>query len=588
MTSYTLTHLHMLLQGMLSNNAGIILEGSRLIQLQLEEEASEEVLRILQNEPDVSEHQKLICRILAHDAKLASIPGGSDKSLPLHLAVRVGNLFLCKEIYKAYPAAVKTPNGKGKLALHHAARFGNVMVTEFLLSAYPQGAAFPSCKQKIPLHFSAAFGHITVSHMLLQANPTGAQKPSNKGKLPLHHAAKWGRLAVVKLLLQVYPDGAKFLDWENSLPLHDASLENQEATSLTLIRAFPQALQQCNIRGEIPLFSAVRNNNAYLSFIMLHIYPDGGKVVLQNLNENDGIAYLHWHIIELCLRGASGNISSADPKRYGINLPYLSFNRKRQGITEEEHSLLATVNASIPPTSLRYLNSSSLHFNPCFARVVLLDSPNRQVTHHSSSDVALDQTSVVNSPARPEPSKRPRISLDTPESSPNRTIDGKMSLPSQVFTTFLPLHAAIHVNSSLPVLKKALENCCDQLGVQDCLGCLPLHLASYMLNNGNNLDIYDELIKSLPIGCSTRDYRNRLPLHSALLNNADFNKVIKPLINTNSLAAFGEQCRTRDKFSKFRPLVMATYFDCGIDTIYTLLRGNPASLAEVEPLFVKG
>ena len=50
MTSYTLTHLHMLLQGMLSNNAGIILEGSRLIQLQLEEEASEEVLRILQNE----------------------------------------------------------------------------------------------------------------------------------------------------------------------------------------------------------------------------------------------------------------------------------------------------------------------------------------------------------------------------------------------------------------------------------------------------------------------------------------------------------------------------------------------------------
>jgi ankyrin repeat protein len=580
---------------MLSNNSEIILEGSRLIQLQLEEEASEEVIRLLQNEPDVSEHQKLICRILAHDAKLASIPGGSDRSLPLHLAVRVGNLSLCKEIYKAYPDAVKTPNSKGKLALHHAARYGNVMVTEFLLAAYPQGASFPSSKQKIPLHFSAAFGHITVSHMLLQANPAGAQKPSNKGKLPLHHAAKWGRVAVVKLLLQVYPDGARFLDWENSLPLHDASLENQEATSLTLIRAFPQALQQCNIRGETPLFSAVRNNNAYLSFIMLQIYPDGGKLVLQNLNENDGIAYLHWHIIELCLRGATGNISSADPIRYGINLPYLAFNKKRQGISEEEHSLLMAMNASIPTSSLRYLNSPSLYFNPYFARVVLLDCQQHQshaeATSNSSFDDALDETSVSISPAKSHTSKRPRMSLDTEDSSPHHTMDRQhdhqnLSRPSPLFTTFLPLHAAIHMNSSLPVLKKALENCLDQLGVQDCLGCLPLHLASYMLNNGNNLDIYDELIKSSPIGCFTRDSRNRLPLHFALLNDADFTKVIKPLINTNSLAAFGEQCRTFDKFNKFKPLVMATYFDCGIDTIYTLLRGDPASLAEIERLCV--
>jgi hypothetical protein len=108
-----------------------------------------------------------------------------------------------------------------------------------------------------------------------------------------------------------------------------------------------------------------------------------------------------------------------------------------------------------------------------------------------------------------------------------------------------------------------------------------------MLNNSNNLDIFNELIKSSPIGCFTRDSKNRLPLHFALLNDADYTKVIKPLINTNSLAAFGEQCRTFDKFNKFKPLVMATYFDCGIDTIYTLLRGDPTSLAEIEPLCVK-
>jgi ankyrin repeat protein len=598
METYTNSHLHMLLQGILSNNAELILEGTRLIDRQLEEEASKEVLEIHEDVSDASEHHKLICRILAHDNKLASIPGGSDRSLPLHLAVRIGSLSLCKEIYKAYPDAVKTPNSKGKLALHHAARFGNVMVTEFLLSAYPQGASFPSCKQKIPLHFSAAFGHSTVSRMLLQANPAGAKKPSNKGKLPLHHAAKWGRISVVKLLLHVHPDGARFLDWENSLPLHDASLENQEATSLILMRSFPQALQQCNIRGEIPLFSAIRNNNANLSFAMLQVYPDGGKLVLQNLTENDGINYLHWRILELCLRGATGNISSVYPKRYGIDLPHLALSRKRQGVTEAEQSMLISMNKSIHPMSLRYLNSQGLHSNPFFARVLLLDAPNDQQNYinvepnelhnaiPSSTGDTVDSADATTAPESSNVTKRPRIALDTTDTNRQNSTNihhdnQQSSTQTHVFTTFLPLHSAIRLNSSLPVLRKALENCSDQLGVQDCLGCLPLHLATFLSNNGNNVDIIDDLIRDFPLGCSARDSSNRLPLHFALQRDADFTKVIKPLIETNRPAAFDEQCLTWDKFGRFKPLVMATYFDCNINTIYSLLRGDPASLTEI-------
>ena len=489
--------LHMLLHGILSNNGELVLEVSNRIERQLEEEASQEVLSLLEEE-HVSEHHKLICRILAHDNTLASLPGGADMSLPLHLAVRMGSLSLCKEIYKAYPDAAKTPNNKGKLALHHAARFGNANITEFLLSVYPQGAAFASRKQKIPLHFSAAFGHLTVSQMLLKVHPVGAMQASNKGKLPLHHAAKWGRLAIVQLLLHRHPEGARFLDWEGSLPLHDASLENQEATAITLIKAFPQALQQCNIRGELPLFSAVRNNNPNMTFAMLQIYPEAGKLVLQNLNENDGINYIHWRVIELCLRCTTGYIASVDPTRYGIDPSYtsvsVSTNRNRLGfdasststsshpLIDHQQSMLQSVNSMIPPTSLRYVNSLGLNssINPFFARVMLLEvTPDQQqpIGRQETIDYIVptsQQSSIISvqsglAPVVKRQRIQPRTSAEPDETSYNHDVSlhgsnhHRQPAP-QVFTTFLPLHAAIHLNSSLPVLRKALENCSDQLG----------------------------------------------------------------------------------------------------------------------------
>ena len=107
-----------------------------------------------------------------------------------------------------------------------------------------------------------------------------------------------------------------------------------------------------------------------------------------------------------------------------------------------------------------------------------------------------------------------------------------------------------------------------------------------MLTRPDNIGFVAELITAFPYASKSRDSRNRLPLHLALHGKADFHHVIKPLLEANESAAFGEQCNTLDKFNKYKPLVIATYFDCDINVIYTLLRGDPASLKEISHLLV--
>ena len=645
------TNLHILLHGMLSHNAENVHIGSSLIQQQLESEASPDVRCIMKDAENISEEVKLIIRILAHDPTLATIPGGPDLSLPLHLAVHMGNLFLCQQIYKFFPDAVKTPNSKGKLALHLAARCGHIDVTDFLLQVYPQASSYASRKRKLPLHFSASDGHLTVTRMLLQAYPAGARKASAKGKIALHQAAKWGRLDVVQLLLQVYPEGARCLDWEGSLPLHDASLENQETVAKVLIAAFPEGLQQCNIRGEVPLFAAVRNNNPSMSYAMLQVYPDGGKLVLQNLNENDRVNYLHWRVLELCLRGATGMLSSADPRSYGIDLPPGNRRTERGGM-----------DAAVPVP--RYVNMQALNssvLNQFCTQVVLFEVPSQGVpfpvsasssagtndvaaassSHSFSSSHAAASSSTASWNAswafiHPELSNNtagnsmvPSSQGSAPQEVTEESKDGsepedvaqtsskrsrvdkqdanqKMVVPSsdglcatrmglsryfhdprilqsaRTFTVFLPLHAAIDVGASLPVLRKALENCSDQVYVQDCYGRLPLHLAASLCRQ-EIVDFIGELVKVYPYGCFARDSRNRLPWHLALQNRAEF-KTVKMLMDANVSAAY-EVCKTFDNFYNQKPLVVAMCCDCDLDVIYTLLRGDPVSVLDTSILF---
>jgi len=581
------TSLHILLQGMHSHDLEQIVQGSSLIRSQLEAEASEKVKAIHTSACNISDEVKFVVRILAHQPDLAAVRGGRDDNLPLQIAAQIGNLYLCRMIWKAYPDAVKLPNKKGKLPLHSAARCGHLDVVNFLIQVFPKGAAFQSKKRKLPLHFSVSDGHYQVTKRLLQAHPEGVRAPSAKGKLPLHLAARWGHVDVVKLLLDIYPDGAKFLDWEGSLPLHDASLENQEEVAKMLIAAYPEGLKACNIRGELPLFASIRSNNPKLAFEMLRIFPEGGKLILQGLNETDRVATLHWHGLELCLRAATGMLSSINPRSFGI---VSSFEREHLGLAGAPEAL-----REIPHYAyMRDIEPAASQF--C-TRVMLVEVPNVSadlIEVGNPQDTRPEQSQIGVDTHLPRPAKRIRGESDSVSclkhtslvledlnqgsdhnvSSRSQKTLKKTELPvSRSVTVFLPMHAAIQIKASYPVLRRVLAQCPDQVFVQDCFGRLPLHLIASQCYGANVLFLED-LLRAYPYACISRDLHNRLPFHTALLHQAD-SRGIAALMNAHPASAF-DFCRTCDEFFHLKPLFLALSSGCSLNVIYSILRGDPS------------
>jgi ankyrin repeat protein len=588
------TSLHILLQGMHSHDVEQIVQGCNLIRTQLEAEASQDE-DIFNPSSDVSQEVRFVVKILAHHPTFARVRGGRDNNLPLHIAAQMGNLYLCDIIFKAYPEAVKLPNKKGKLPLHSAARNGHADVVSLLIKAYPKGAAFVSKKRKLPLHFSVSDGHVRATQKLLEAYPDGVRSPSAKGKLALHLASRWGHIDVVRLLLDMYPEGARFLDWEGSLPIHDASLENQEDIVTLLMATFPEGLQTCNIRGELPLLAAVRNNNPALAYSMLELYPEAGKLILQSLNETDRVSTLHWNGLELCLRAATGMLSSINPRAFGMDTIRPSGCRSFPDIPYY--------------ANLRGIDQLAPQF--C-TRVMLVEVPDQGLARHNISQPGDQKDQPTHGDlkkrsnefahgAECRSAKRGRYdSMPVAVSTVATTCQTMVNLqsfagdrPLTVKTTgkpacmpvskyanvFLPMHAAIHIRASFHVLQRVLTQCSDQVFVQDCFGRLPLHLSSAQCPAANVVFL-KQLLRAYPSACLVRDVHHRLPLHLALLQRADPRAVLA-LIAAYPSSAF-QVCRTRDAFFRRKPLVMAMASDCDLNVIFTLLRGDPSAVDDLE------
>jgi hypothetical protein len=91
--------------------------------------------------------------------------------------------------------------------------------------------------------------------------------------------------------------------------------------------------------------------------------------------------------------------------------------------------MLISMNKSIHPMSLRYLNSQGLHSNPFFARILLLDAPNDQQNYinvepnelyntiPSSTGDTVDSADATTAPESSNVTKRPRIALDTTDTN---------------------------------------------------------------------------------------------------------------------------------------------------------------------------
>ena len=550
---------------------------------------------------------RVIRRLMEAFPLLASVPSKHDGSLPLHFAASIGNVHVARLLLENFPAAASQPNSKGKIPLHYAAREGRTNMVVYLLQATPHTARIQSKKRKLALHFAAGEGHTDVVRALLRVHPEGASLTSGKGKLPLHFAARWGHLQTAQELCKVHPESVSSLDWEGSLPLHDATREGQLEMANFLVEAYPHGLRTANIRGEIPLFPAIRSGNVELVVQLLRSWPRGGKHILQTIRAEDNVHEWDDQILTLCLRGAVDNFT-------GCTLI------KPRDVLEHRYQSIESKSAPSSPESASTASSPS---NECSN----LDIPTvcKQCPYAKQQEASISSHGAFQVGCRPQTppmleitlprskspileglgsrkkrsssnmteggsSKRPRYDSDT--TSANDEEEWKRKRRTVFSRPFYHLHAALECGAAYPVIEHVLKQHPEQLKERDGLGQLPLHLAvsnchctspvEEEVESSSSADgdaiidlILDRVLKPFPEAAKMRDVYGRLPLHSALMSQAD-TRVIETLLSFNPSSGV-QPCGVMRPatFANALPIVMATEYGCDVGTVYTLLRSDP-------------
>ena len=444
-------------------------------------------------------------------------------------------------------------------------------MVQFLLQVDPVTARIPSKKLKLALHFAAGEGHISIVQALLRVYPEGASTPSSKGKLPIHFAARWGHMHVAQELLCLYPDAVSSADWEGSLPLHDAAREGQTCMSQFLMTRYPRGLSTANLRGEIPLFPAVRSGNVALVICFLQAWPKGGRHILQHVTADDNINEWDERIVELCLRGAVGNFNQCT-----------IFKQKDRACYYIDDDAMEHI---IP---LR--NRDPIHRTPC--RPMFESVPPSQFICPVATrpDPVSEGGSRPKSPMIEERESKKRSSFQNGSTIKRRKSDVISEHCQCSFGNggtcqckFYHVHAALSSGASAPVIQVVLDRFGDQeLHEKDCQGRLPLHIAMTNMTTEDAIAIVlQDVLRPYPVATTVRDNKGRLPLHVGLESQANF-RLIQAVLEVHPVSKV-QCCQTRDsRFVDQPPLWMATAFDCGLSTIYHLLRGDPSILNDVQ------
>ena len=499
-----------------------------------------------------------------------------------------------------YPKAVSTPNNKGKLPIHYAVRQGRTNVCRLLLTINPKSAFCATSKLKLPLHYAISEGYMDISKDLLQINARAIHATTSKGKIPLHFAARWGHVELIDHLLALCPHLAQSSDWENQLPLHDAAREGQVEASKRLIRAYPDGLKQKNIFNELPLFAAVRFGREKLVAEMIRWYPASGGCILRDAISNDLVHDGDWNILELCLRGAVGILKDCKhfpkvdmPKSQSSN----QFNTNKDG---EIYLKIAQYRdcqywQTPPEKSNEFFHSSydnmklesDSEMEPLRVKRKLnddtsvLSSPSSCDCQHDEESKALNKIGFREiQPSLNFDTERFRLGYYSQYSKSSKILESGCTAEIHKQRTFIPLHAATEISSSLPIFERILQKYTKQVSQLDQFGMLPLHIAACQAQHHNQtgVSIVYQLLKHYPDAAFIRDSLGRLPLHLALMKGATLD-VVAALINVNKSSGFSP-CNTKDEYRNSTPLFMAITCDCSIDVIYLLLKGDPAAIKQ--------
>ena len=166
-------------------------------------------------------HELIMCQLVGELQK--NIMNLKPNRTPLHYAAKIGNLDLCKQIFKY----IENKNPKDSFEMtpfHIAASEGNFEICELIIhnikDKNPHGI-----NSITPLHLAAQKNHLLVCELIIDnidekklKNPLGGSRANT----PLHLAAQKGHLAVCKLIIKNI-DEKNPLDLEGNTPLHLAN-----------------------------------------------------------------------------------------------------------------------------------------------------------------------------------------------------------------------------------------------------------------------------------------------------------------------------------------------------------------------------
>ena len=156
------------------------------------------------------------------------------QSTPLHLATKAGSLEIIQHLL-IYGANINAQDENGFTALHWAIQLGNLQMTELLLK---EGALteLKDMEGQTPLHSAVDKGHSQLTELLLEHHANIKAIENKNGNLPLHIAVSNGNKQLTELLL----DKGANIEAQGSMdytPLHLAASEgNEQLTELLLKR----------------------------------------------------------------------------------------------------------------------------------------------------------------------------------------------------------------------------------------------------------------------------------------------------------------------------------------------------------------
>lgn len=225
-------------------------------------------------------------------AKSAFAVGDIDGMLPLHHAIRHGDLDLPKIQYiaESYPKALISVDEHGFSPLHHlflekdvsnSTQQSNLcsIVSLFITKLPKCVRLFSKNGRRLPIHLACSyfsrqqhhFDHILQAiHLLLDAFPQAASIPCSAGLLPLHRllhgeaqiaiqsysSSRTTFIQLLRRLLTLDPMSCLSPDREGLLPIHHAigsyGNPNEEVLGL-LIEQSPSSLVQADLNGFLPL-----------------------------------------------------------------------------------------------------------------------------------------------------------------------------------------------------------------------------------------------------------------------------------------------------------------------------------------------